>query len=221
MNIKRNRVVIAALAMMIAVAGYLNLSASRQMMPQSQKETAGKNTVKEASLTEDSSAKEAINELDDLTEASVQSDSYINVDVPAEEDTMIAGEHIGEAVLTGTQSQQTFAASARLSREQLHSKNKESLLAIVDNQNVDEAMRQEAVNDLMTLTKRAEKETTTESLLAAKGFENAVVTLNDHGADVVICANEITDRQRAQIEDIVTRNAEVDITNVVITTLNN
>lgn len=43
----------------------------------------------------------------------------------------------------------------------------------------------------------------------AKGFADPVVSITDDKVDVVIHASSITDPQRAQIEDIVKRKAEV------------
>lgn len=54
-------------------------------------------------------------------------------------------------------------------------------------------------------------------LLASKGFQDAVVSLTEESADVVVDVADLSDAKRAQIEDIVTRKAEVNAANVVIT----
>ena len=55
------------------------------------------------------------------------------------------------------------------------------------------------------------------ALLSAQGFEDVVVSISDSGADVVVSSTQVSDAKRAQIEDIVTRKAEVNAANVVIT----
>ena len=58
---------------------------------------------------------------------------------------------------------------------------------------------------MVQMTETAEKESAAESLLAAKGFHNSVVSITDDQADVIVGASELSDANRAQIEDIVTR----------------
>ena len=62
---------------------------------------------------------------------------------------------------------------------------------------------------MLNLTAIAEKETAAESLLAAKGFENSIVYINDDSVDVVISRQTLSDAERAQVEDIVKRKTEI------------
>ena len=59
-----------------------------------------------------------------------------------------------------------------------------------------------------------------ETLLASKGFSDAVVSIADESADVVVNAKELTEASRAQITDIVTRKTGVPAENVVINPIN-
>lgn len=93
----------------------------------------------------------------------------------------------GEAVLTSTGAETVnFAAEAKLSREQVRSKNKESLLEIINNKELEEASRQSAIVQMVKMTDTAEKEEAAEMLLEAKGFSNVVVSITDDSADVVL-----------------------------------
>ena len=67
------------------------------------------------------------------------------------------------------------------------------------------------------MTDIAEKEAAAETLLASKGFSEAVVSLTQDAADVVVNAAELSDANRAQIEDIITRKTGVAAQNIVIT----
>ena len=73
---------------------------------------------------------------------------------------------------------------------------------------------------MIELTEIAEKENAAETLLMAKGFADPVVSISSDKVDVVINAASITDPQRAQIEDVVKRKAEVGAESIVITLLN-
>ncbi len=60
-------------------------------------------------------------------------------------------------------------------------------------------------------------ENAAELMLQAKGFQNAVVSINDGNADVVVDANGLTEQQIAQIEDIVRRKTGIEADKIVIT----
>ena len=94
---------------------------------------------------------------------------------------------------------------------------KETLQSIIDNKNLSDEQKQDAVDQMVALTKRAELEADIESLMAAKGFSEAVVSIGDDSVDVVVKAEELTDANRAKIEEILTRKTEVSPEGIVIT----
>ena len=104
-----------------------------------------------------------------------------------------------------------------MTREQVRAQNKESLMEIIDNENLSDEQKQDAVNQMVAMTDYAEKEAAAETLLASKGFIDAVVSMTADSADVVVGASELSEANLAQIEDIVTRKTGVAAQNVVIT----
>ena len=198
-RVRRNQLVIAGLAIMIAAAGYLNYSG---------KLLGGKEQSKETSNDF------ANMELLDISEEDL---SAANGDIKSndgEEDGTVDGTP-GEAVLTSGDAS-AVVAEAKVTREQVRAKNKESLMEIIDNKNLSDAQKQEAVDQLLLMTDLAEKEAAAETMLASKGFKEAVVSLTSDGADVVVSAAELSEANRAQIEDIVTRKTGVAAENIVI-----
>ncbi|MBE5985891.1 MAG: SpoIIIAH-like family protein, partial [Paenibacillaceae bacterium] len=102
-------------------------------------------------------------------------------------------------------------------REQVRARNKETLMNLINNPNIEEAAKQQAIQQMVDMTAIAEKENAAETLLLAKGFADPVVSISNGKVDVVINAASITDPQRAQIEDIVKRKTEVGAESIVIT----
>ncbi len=135
-------------------------------------------------------------------------------------DSQTGYENPGEAILTSGMSVSDYIAGVQLNREQVRAKNKDTLLAIINNANIEESAKQEAIQDMIRLTEISEKENAAETLLMAKGFSDPVVSISSEKVDVVVNASSITDAQRAQIEDIVKRKAEVQAENIIITLLN-
>ena len=224
---KKNQIIITALAALVAVAGYLNYSGTKlgeNALPASTTETEATLTDidsldQDITLTDSADGEvylgeAAAGETDGMSDAALSAgETDAGTDTASEEVT----DTPGEAVLTSTGS--SFAAQAKLTREQVRSKNKETLLEIINNENVTEEQKQNAVNDMTALTENAEKEAAAELLLESKGFTDAVVSITDGSVDVVIGQSEITDAQRAQIEDIVKRKTEISGENIVITTM--
>ena len=209
-SIQKNQVIIAALAVMIVLAGYLNFSMGGMVIDDSIVSNAG---------VEASYAEEVLFELteNDLAEIEVADEENME---DLETDTEATPENVGEAVLTSTIIAQNFSAQAKLNREQIRSKNKEALIEVINNENVTDDLKQTAMEDLMAMTNRSEMEIAAENLLIAKGFENSVVSLTEDSCDVVICRENLTESERVQIEDVIARKTDIGMENVVITTLN-
>lgn len=125
----------------------------------------------------------------------------------------------GEAVFTSVTIQEGYFSTAKLNREQMRARNKETLLSVVSDNTVADELKQEAIDEIIALTARAEMENAAEILLEAKGYEGVVVSLSGTEADVVVNAVSITEQQIAQIEDIVSRKTGIGAEGIVITTV--
>lgn len=210
---RKNQIIIAALAVMIAAAGYLNYSGR---------------LFGEEDTAAQTSGDLASQELLDISEEDVSASSgdIESQDADAEaagteegaDDGSVDGTP-GEAVLTSGDAS-AVVAEAKVTREQVRAKNKEDLLSIIDNQNLSDEQKQDAVNQMVQMTDLAEKEAAAETLLASKGFDEAVVSLTADSADVVVNASELSDANRARIEDIITRKTGIAAQNIVITPIN-
>lgn len=200
---RKNQIVVAALALMIAAAGYLNYTYENDekeiaaMATKNEKQDE-KKTKKTASLTE----KEILTD----TEAS-SSD--------------MGDDHAGETVLTDSKNVQVSkAASLKMDREQTRAAAKSTLMEVVNNSALTDVEKQAAVEELAVMTELAQKEAACELMLSSKGFEEAVVSIAADGADVILNATEVTDAQRAQVEDIINRKAGIAADHIVISTMN-
>ena len=206
---RKNQIIITSLAIMIVIAGYLNFTAdqTKPVKQEAAAETAEK--IREENIQAEEAAAGAEADItsfpdEDLASVSAEAESTADTETPE-------GEKVGEAVLTSSASAGAFSASAKLNREQVRSKNEASLLEIINNTDISEDMKADAIASMNRMTDRAEKELDAELLLEAKGFKDSVVSINDDSVDVIVGAAEITDEQKAQIEDIVTRKTERDV----------
>ena len=209
-RIHKNQVVITALAVLIAVAGYVTYDRKNDDSKNVAAVANSDNTVSD--MAEKAEEK---NDGADLTAEELDiTSSAEDLAEASTEDVENPGETVLTSAMTGNSD---YAAKVKLNREQVRSKNKETLQAIIDNDSLDEAKKQAAVDDMIALTDIAEKESNAEMMLEAKGFTDVVVSMNDDGCDVVLNMGEATDARRAQVEDIVKRKTGVPADKIVIT----
>lgn len=192
--LKKNQIIITALAIMIAIAGYINY----------------RDTVSREKEAKEANANLSTGDTDisgDILSNDAEPDDYSVMDP-------------GAAVLTGSAGTSTmqseFIISAKLDREQVRASNKEILLEIINNVNIDEASKQEAISQMIVMTDIAEREMAAELLLEAKGFTDVIVSITDEQADVVVNRENLSDTERAQIEDIIKRKSGISVENITI-----
>lgn len=216
---RKNQIIITALALMIAVAGYLQYTGKLNDKAAAREASSGSSDDTYDISDEDLfDANDIFTDTEDNSGAAAATDGDGAVQTDASQTGADTIDNPGEAVLTGANvANIDFAAEVKLNREQVRSKNKESLLSIIDNTGLSDAQKQEAVDAMIRLTDAQERETAAEMLLEAKGFTNVVVSIVDDKVDVVLNMGDVTDAKRAQVEDIVKRKTNIAAENIVIT----
>lgn len=266
---KRNQIMITALALMIAIAGYLNFM-GKKVDEENLFTTSAQFEEASGVTTEDGADMAAVTDITDESLALLpeqengaidESAAMTDIDSMDSEDEMVysdyldenqaenvsaaaddaaldetamagtdengasgevaqvtedyTGETPGEAVFTSSQAISSIAG-ANLMKEQTRAKNKEALLNIINAENLPESAKQDAVNSMIELTDITQKECAAEILLEAKGFADVVVSISGDVADVIVQADDLTEAQRAQIEDIVSRKTGIGAENIII-----
>lgn len=240
--LKKNQLMITALAIMIAVAGYLQFTTSSLDDEEYVPASGDVQTITQPNMddfTVDGLEDDYdLNSLLDLSEEDLEglslteiesldsdldeiTENYLPDDVilaAGEAETPSEGEIPGEAVFTSSATVGTLS-EAKMLKEQVRAKNKETLLEIINSTTLSDEQKQSAVDTMVAMTTIAEQEMEAEILLEAKGFTDVVVSISDGSVDVVVNAADLTDAQRAQIEDIVKRKTNQPAENIVISTV--
>ncbi|WP_317856356.1 SpoIIIAH-like family protein [Chakrabartyella piscis] len=207
-EIKRNQVVVTALAVMIAAAGYLNFQESQ----------GSEGTKTALQLTEEGDMIAVINDYDTLPDDI--SASELSLDPITAEVSTTTGD--GTAIFVNadaTSSTTQYFAEAKLDREQARAKQTDILTEMLNNENVSDDQKAVCSDTMMELQERIEKETASEAMIEAKGFTEAYVRIDDDTVDVVVSATTLTEAQIAQIEDIVTRKTGFSVEQIRINPL--
>lgn len=244
--IKKNQLMITALAIMIAIAGYLQfagtgLEKEYQTVDDSNVYSSDTNPAEMGDiltenftaadlldLSEEDLIQTGLTEIDSL-DSDMEDDpveNYLDADFQVSQNqpeadaqnTPEEGEIPGEAVFTSTAGV-AILSEAKLLKEQTRARNKETLLEIINSTGLSDEQKQAAVDSMVQMTEIAEKEAAAEILLEAKGFSDVVVSINGNAVDVVVNAAVLDDIMRAQIEDIVKRKTEIAPENIIISTV--
>lgn len=221
--LKRNQLMITALAIMLAIAGYLQFA---KVTPTEEMEVSSNQLLNETgTITEIFTIKDDLfSEIESLdTDEELYAENYLESDMESEELFVSEGqpeenEIPGEAVFTSAAGVAVLS-DAKLAKEQVRSKNKSLLLEIINNTSITDSQKQEAIDTMVEMTEIAEKEAAAELLLQAKGFSDVIVSINGKDVDVVVNALSLSDAQRAQIEDIVKRKTQIGAENIIISTV--
>lgn len=208
--IKRNQVVALAIAVMIIAAGYLNYT-FKGKEPFSQEITGNmgdkftSERLGEATLVEQTGDAE----IGQASPASSSSDTKITDTQVSSQETSTKPEN--------TLKQSSYFDESRLERERVRDEETEIFEKIISSETASPESQARAQTELTALSQKWEKEMIIERLIKAKGFQDAIVFINDSSVNVVILNNsQLTNAQAAQIKDIVVREARVPVENIKI-----
>lgn len=227
--LKNNQLIITALAILIVVAGYLNYA----------QKVGGENDYE--SVMGDKVTGDMLDMLD-ISESDIFNEQLNAGNITSGDGLLLEGndkaqavgsqnviespdgdlepadsDMPGEAVLTSGTMNVNSITAVKLKREQSKSLKKTSLMEIINSNSVTEEQKQDAINELLEVNTVSGKESEAELLLEAKGFKDVVVSITNGSVDVVVNENNLSDVDRAQIEDIVKRKTEISADKIIIT----
>lgn len=216
--LKRNQIIITALVIMVAVAGYLNYLDSSAITPNSitlnddgevlalVPNNSGNDNVTVSSTVNGVSdgllvEADEVFMIDDNPEILTEAIKQMTAEQPSE----VQIDEPGTAVFVNSSLDSTYFVQAKLDREQARAKQKEILTEMINNTNIEQGKRADCATAMLEIQKRIEKETAAEAMIEAKGFSEVYVRIDDDTVDVVVSKETLSDAEIAQIEDIVKR----------------
>lgn len=127
-------------------------------------------------------------------------------------------ENLGEVKLvsTDTTAATDFFSEARLEREIGRSQSVASLQTIVQDTSTSAEGRAMAEQEMVKISRLSETEANVESLICAKGFEDAVLYIQEDSATVIIKTEGLTEEDVAKIVDIIAGQTGIPATNIKI-----
>ena len=213
--LKKNQVIIYAIAIMLMAAGYLNYTTNQE----------GK-SLETSTQTEENSNMTVANIGDarlvssnDIIESEENNTSQNNTSTNSSNSTenLTIGENSTQETNANVEDNDYFAKS-KLERDTMYSQMLETYQNILNSSNASETQKQSATQEITKINETKNGIMICENLLQTKRFKNSVVFVNGESISVIIGAKEIKQEEVAQIQNIVSRELKANIENIHIST---
>lgn len=196
---KKNQVVILALALMLMTAGYLNYTNNHE-----------NENLLLAGLGDAQ-----------LVSANAIDSNNIIENLQTESMPIVANQENTNQVTQETSTNATnddYFTRSKLERETMYSQMLETYTGILENEKISSEQKDIAENEIKNINDKKNAIMIVENLLKTKDFEKAVVFINEQSVNVVVKGEKLETEQVAQIQNIIQRELKTNIENIHITT---
>ena len=221
--LKRNQIIIIVIALMLVTAGYLNYTTNHDGAIPTSTNTEEKTDVAsigDAKLVSSNGVEDGINEEALVSNGEegtdkVQETAVVENDL---EKTNTNNNNTNTSITTSTTSKETkeYFSSSRLSRETMYSQMLESYRKILENETISETQKSIAQTEIKNINDIKNKIMICENLIKTKGIEDLVIFVNDKSISVVVRTDKLEQEQIAQIQNIIEREMQTEISNIHI-----
>ena len=209
--LKRNQIIVLVIALMLVSAGYLNYTANTQTnttTPTSTEEIeyAG---IGDAKLVSSNGV------IETNTQESIVPNNTIEQNVTTEKSGLVENTETTNAKVSNNEKDEYFSTS-RLNRETMYSQMIETYQNVLENEAISEEQKSIAQTEIKNINDAKNKIMICENLIKTKGIEDVVIFVNDKSISVVVRADKLEQEQIAQVQNIIAREMQTEITNIHI-----
>jgi len=213
MIIRKKTILMVSLIFLLVVVGFLNHQLTKQSLLESSNEYQD-HEMNELAENEDGNSVQTSAE-EDVAQEELEivdsKDSEIS-DITTEANSSIEETISKEENIKSS----NYFVEYRLSRDKMRSSLIDRLSDIVSNEKTNEEMRTEAQKEIMRIGSLIESELFIEGLIKAKGFEDALVFLQESSARIVVSVNDLTEQDVMKILEIVKSETNIDPADIKI-----
>jgi len=224
-SLKKNQVVIYVIALMLVAAGYLNYTAgNKTIVTSSDPEVTYKENfadIGDAALVNSNSVESTEGAL--VSNESIEEQNFSQTMEQQDENATVENTIEQNAVQTQATSSSSdeYFSKSKLERDTMYSQMLETYQNIVNSNTVSEEQRSMATQEITNINNTKNAIMICENLLSTKGFEKNIVFVNGNSISVVVkVSGELAENQVAQIQNVISREMNVQIENINITQKN-
>lgn len=195
--IKRNQLIVLVVSLMLITAGYLNFTANNN----EERSTDTLADLGDAILVNNEVEEPVRGNTEEVEETSAEAEPENNE----------------QEELSPDERQQYFVRS-KLERDTMYSQMLATYQQMYNNQNSTAEQRSEAFSGIAEINRLRNSIMIAENLVKAQGIEDIVIFANNSSTSIVVRADELAPEQVAQIQNVVSRELGVEISDMRITT---
>lgn len=206
---KKSEIAIYAIAIMLVAAGYLNYTTMNNT-----------NDTVETSLEQYANIGDAtLVNSDGITEENTTNNNEPKKEeVAKEENTETKNEVSNEAVETNNNAESDYFTNSKLERDTTYASMISNYNAILQKDNISDAEKKVAMNEIKNINDTKNAIMICENILSTKGLDKSVIFINDKSVNVVVQVQDSLNKEKvAQIQNIVSRELKVEISDIHIT----
>lgn len=191
--LKKNQAIIFVITLMLIAAGYLNFSANNGAI----------------------STSSSINEEEHV--ASIGDAQLVNANVI--EEASLVSNNENEEVETNAKlpKEEDYFSGSRIERDTMYSQMLDTYQKMISSDNVSQDQKNIAQNEITKINEQKNAIMIAENLLKTKGFEDLIIFMNGKNVNIIVKAEKLEKEQIAQIQNIITRELNVNIEDIHIT----
>ena len=210
--LKKNQVIIYAIAVMLMVVGYLNYTTRTGEALETSSSEVNESNIGDARLVSSNPVEE-----NTLNETNTVSQELSNNETENELVNETSSDIAQETSSSSNNSDDYFTKS-KLERDTMYSQMLETYENVLNSSNSLETQKQSASEEITKINNTKNSIMICENLLKTKGFDNSVIFVNDESISIIIGADELKEDEIAQIQNIISREMKADINNIHIST---
>ncbi len=215
-NFKKNQVVIFVIALMLVTAGYLNFS-NQEKLKENLIPTSSVADSEEMAAIGDATlvnANEVTNEevrgnvTNNIINANTQNTIQSNTEAV---DTSSNLEDVQENI---SQTNSNYFTQSKIDRDNMYSQMLENYQKILETDNLEADEKTIAQEEIKKINDEKNAIMIAENLIKTKGFEDVILFVNNGNVSAIIKTDELDENEVAQIQNIITRELQVEVTKI-------
>lgn len=204
--LKRNQLIVLVVSLMLITAGYLNFTTNQENLQTSTIADRDDESIGDAQLVSTVPSENETDMIENLVNGQTDTNENQNVTADNETPTSSTADNKGDKK---ENSEDFYFTTSKLDRNTMYSETLETYQEMYNNSNATAAQKTEALNKINNINNTKNAIMISENLIMAKGFEDAVIFVNEGSVSVVIKSEELKGEQVAQIQNIVSRELNV------------
>lgn len=225
--LKKNQIIIFAIALMLITAGYLSYTMNTEQTAETsammeQQEYAGigdARLVSNNNVIDDSDEDEAKrkNEVSSLNN-DVQSTNNTGDknQTSLEQQTNAEETSAKEVTNKSNENLEAYFTESKLDREKMYSEMLESYQSMLANQSISAEQKNTAQTEISNINKQKNAIMIAENLIKNKGFKDVIIFVNNESVSAVVRAENMETADIAQVQSIIQRELNVNVENIHI-----